>query len=536
MSARTSAFAGAATLTRLALRRDRLMLAAWTYALAGSVIATAASFKSLYPTQAGLRSFAASVNADAALRAIYGRVYDETSLGGLTAWRMGVVGAVLLALLNVLVVVRHTRAEEETGRLELVGAAVVGRQAALTAALAVSVLVNLVIAAVVAIGLAAVGVPAGGSITFGLSLAGSGLVFAGVGAVTAQVCVGARPARGLAVAALGVAYLVRAAGDAGGAGLGWLRWLSPIGWTALTRPYQDTRWQALGLAAVAALALGAVAYTLNARRDLGAGLLSDRLGPSAASPTLAGPFALAWRLHRGALAAWAAGMVVFGAVFGSITRSVVDMLNGSEQLRRVISQLGGESGLVNAYLATAMAMVALVVSVYAISATLRLRAEESAGRVEPLLATSVPRLRLAASHLVFPVFGAGLLLALTGAATGLADAARGGDVGVSVGRMVGAALAQWPATLVITGVGVALFGLAPRLAGAGWAAFAVAVLIGQVGPLLRVGQAVLDVSPFTHVPKLPGAAVAVTPLAWLTGVALALLAVGLVGFRRRDIT
>jgi ABC-2 type transport system permease protein len=46
---------------------------------------------------------------------------------------------------------------------------------------------------------------------------------------------------------------------------------------------------------------------------------------------------------------------------------------------------------------------------------------------------------------------------------------------------------------------------------------------------------VLDLSPFEHVPQLPAADFALAPLLWLCAVAAALIAVGLVAFRRRNV-
>jgi ABC-2 type transport system permease protein len=68
-----------------------------------------------------------------------------------------------------------------------------------------------------------------------------------------------------------------------------------------------------------------------------------------------------------------------------------------------------------------------------------------------------------------------------------------------------------------------------------WTALGLVALITLLGPSIRLAQGVLDISPFSHVPKLPGAPVMVAPLGWLVGVAVVLAVAGLVGFRRRDL-
>jgi ABC-2 type transport system permease protein len=100
--------------------------------------------------------------------------------------------------------------------------------------------------------------------------------------------------------------------------------------------------------------------------------------------------------------------------------------------------------------------------------------------------------------------------------------------------VLGAALAQVPAAWVLAGLGVALIGLAPRLSALTWAALIVSVLLVELGVLFGLNQWVVDLTPFAHVPKLPGSAFTAAPVVWLTAVAVALGAVGLAGLRRRD--
>ncbi len=281
--------------------------------------------------------------------------------------------------------------------------------------------------------------------------------------------------------------------------------------------------------------LGAAAVALSARRDVGAGLLPPRPGPATASRGLRSPLALAWRLHRGLLGAWVLGFALLGVVFGGVGESVGDLVRDNPALGDIFARLGGQAGLIDAYLAGIMGILGLIAAAYAIQATLKLRSEESSLRAEPVLATAVGRLTWAGSHLAFSVLGPALTLAVAGLTTGLTHGLNTGHVGRELPRILAGAMVQLPAVWVLAAIAVALFGLLPRLAAAiSWSALAVCLLVGLVGAALQLNQRLLDVSPFTHIPKVPGADVSITPLAWLVGIAVGVGAAGLVGLRRRN--
>lgn len=525
---------GTTALVRLALRRDRVLLPLWLAVFAVSAGSSASATVGLYPTESSRVEAAAGINGTPSLVALYGEIYDPTSIGALAMIKLGGLGGALVAVLATVIVVRHSRAEEEAGRLELLGSTVVGRSAPLAAAAVVAVLTNLALGLVTAVSLSAAGLPGPGSLAFGLAWAGTGIAFAAVAAVAAQLTTGARAATATTSAVLGLAYLLRAVGDtASPNGPRWASWLSPVGWGQQVRPFAGDRWWVLLLPVAFTLAVGASAFALAARRDLGAGLLADRPGVSSAAPGLRSPLALAWRLHRTSLLGWAAGFVVLGLVFGNVASSIGSLLD-SPQSQDLFRKLGGEKGLTDAFLATEVGFIGVFASVFGVQAAMRLRSEETALRAEPLLATATGRVSWAVSHVTVAVLGTALLLVTAGLAAGLPHAAHTGDPG-QVGRVLGAALVQLPAAAVLTGVVVAAFGLAPRLVAAGWAALVVFLLIGELGPVLGLDQWVLDLSPFAHVPRLPGSPFTLTPVLWLAALAAALTAVGLAGFRRRDV-
>jgi ABC-2 type transport system permease protein len=526
--------AGTGALVRLALRRDRVVLPVWTAVFVMMAAVSAVATVGLYPTETSRVQAAESVNRSQSLVALYGRVYDPTSVGAIAMLKMGAFGAVLVALVAIFIVVRHTRADEESGRAELLGATVVGRHAPLTAALLVAVAANLVLAVFTASGLMIAGLPADGSFAFGLAWAGVGVAFATIAGVAAQVTHSARTATALASATLGFVYLLRAIGDtAPETGPRWLTWLSPIGWGQQFRPYAGNRWWVLLITVGFAMVTAAIAQVLVARRDLGAGLLPDRQGPAVAGPALRSPLALAWRLHRGSLLGWAAGFAVLGLVLGNIASSIGSFF-ASPDAQALLTKLGGEQGITDAFLAVELGFAGVIASAYGIQAAARLRSEEAGLLAEPVLATATSRIRWAASHLTIAILGTTLLMVVLGIGAGLAHAAQTGDAS-QVGRVLTGALVQVPAAWVLTGLVLAAFGLAPRLVAAGWAALVGFLLLGELGPLLELDQWVMDISPFAHTPRAPGADVTATPLVALTAVAALLITLGLAGLRRRDI-
>lgn len=528
-------FAGTATLVRLALRRDRVILPVWILVFVSMAAGSAKASIDLYPDIASRLSAAETTNSSPALVSLYGRIFDPTSLGAVSLFKLTAFGALLVGLLAALLVVRHTRTEEESGRLELLSAGVLGRYAALTAALIVSAGTVIVMGLLTALSLMGTGLPTGGSLAFGLTWIAAGLAFAGVGALAAQVTEGARTANGITAVVLGVSYALRALGDsASDGGTSWVSWLSPIGWAQQIRPYAGDRWL-VALAPIALMAVLAVAaFALIRRRDVGAGLVRPRPGPPVAAASLRSPLALAWRLHRGAFFAWGSAFLMLGFLVGSIA-SNVDGFVTSDGAKDLVEKLGGVTGITDAFLSAEIGMLGLLASAFGIQAALRLRSEETALRAEPLLATGVSRYQWLASHVLMALLGTAVLILLGGLGSGISSGASLGNLGRQVPRMLGAAAVQLPAIWLVTALVVILFGMAPKLITGAWALFGAFLLIGQFGPIFDLPQGLMDLSPYAHTPRLPGGDFSATPVIALAAIAAALLLAGATTFRRRDI-
>ncbi|MEU9744404.1 ABC transporter permease [Streptomyces sp. 4R-3d] len=530
----SGAFAGTGTLIRFGLRRDRVRIPVWILALSLGTLSTAGEFTTLYSTAKERATAVSSMDSPAALAMTGPRHYlDDYNIGAMMGHQLLGFMAVLVGLMSVLIVTRHTRNEEETGRAELVRSTVVGHHAHLASALVVATVANLALAALLTLSVLSTGVEGigtGEALLYGLAHAAVGLVFAGVAAVTVQITAHTRGASGMALAVIGVAYVLRASGDVGNDALSWL---SPIGWAQRTYVFVDNRWWPLLLCLALAALTAAGGFVLSTRRDVGAGLRSARLGRRTASDALTRPIGFALRLHRATLFGFAAGLFVMGVMYGSILGEAADMMKDIEQVQEALAKIGGAS-VAESFASMVMVVVAVVAAVYVVMATLRPRAEESAGRAEPLLATGLSRDRWVGSHVAVALAGGTALLLVAGLGFGLAGAASVGDGGLVL-RLVGAALAYAPGLWVTVGVAVALFGWYPRAGAAAWIVPVYAFLVGYLGSILQFPDWMNNLSPFGHVPKLPAADMSWTPLLVLTAVAAGLIWLGLAGFRRRDL-
>lgn len=530
---RGTGLTGTLDLLRLYARRDRIVLPLWVLLLSLplSTVYIGAT-EAVYPTEADRASLAASIMASPAQRALYGQVFND-SLGAVGIWKAGMFHTVI-AVAVILTVIRHTRADEEAGRAELLDSTAIGRYAGLTAALLLAGGASVVTGTVGAAGLLTQNVPASGSLAFGAALACSGLVFTAVAALTAQLSPNARVARGAAFAVLGAAFTLRAVGDAG-TRAEFLSWLSPLGWSLQVRPYAGDRFAVLALHLALTVALLAVAYLLLSRRDVGAGLLPERPGPPRATPALSGVLGLAWRLDRGALLVWSVGLSLYGVLIGSIVHGIGEEMGGSQTARDIVARLGGSPAIEQAFISVAFSMLGMIAAAFAVSLALRAHQEESSQRAEALLAGAISRTRWLTSHVVFAICGPAVALLVAGLVTGLTYGAAVGDIGATLPTVLGTAAVQLPAVWLPAALAVMLFGLAPRWAPVAWGLLVGFIAVFMMGSLANAPHWLLDLEPFSHVPHVGTAAFTAVPLVWLLCLDAAAIAVGAVGLRRRDL-
>lgn len=211
------------------LRRNWLRLLVWAGVLALMIPIVYDSQQQAFPTQAARDAYSHVANTPA-VAAMTGLPYAAGTLGGILVIKIWMTLAVALSLACVFLVTRNGRADEESGRTELLRSAPLGRHAYSTANYLVTGSLCVVTGLLITLLCVSVKLPAYGSLLMGASIAGTGLAFTGIAALCGQVCSTSRGANSLAVAVVAFFYLIRAAADvqADGSHTSALSWFPPL--------------------------------------------------------------------------------------------------------------------------------------------------------------------------------------------------------------------------------------------------------------------------------------------------------------------
>ena len=523
---------GTRYLLRLILRRDRIRLPLWLIGLGGMIAVSALAVPPLYDTPEKVAGYASAVGASPVSYLMSGRQAGIDTIGGIVANEISQVAQLGICLMVMFFVVRHTRAEEESGRAELLRSAVLGRHAATLSGLLYGVSAALLIGLATTGSMLAADLDVVGSLTYGVGLTLLGLCYAAISLVAAQLATSARGALGLAGAAIAIGYLVR--------GLGAMQdnalvWVSPFGWAQRMDAFGAERWwPALPLLALTAAMLG-LAALLTAHRDFAGGLLQTRPGRPRASRFLGTPIGLDLRLQRGLLIGWAIGLTALGLLYGAVIPTIPDLVASNPDIAQVIgASADAEQALIDAFLRYIFLFMAVVSTCFAVASVLRLRTEEESGRAEVVLATPTPRTSWVGATVLVAGLGSLALSLLMGLGLALGYALATGEWDRLTGQL-GGQLSYLPGVLLVAAVAVAITGLLPRWSLLAWAGVAFVLFQVMLGETLRLPDWVDGISPFWHLPGLPVETFDPLPAVAELVLAAALVLLGLWGYRRRDV-
>jgi len=527
-------FTKTGALSRFILRKDRLRIPIWLISLAAITFVIAEAFTDLYPTEVAKAGMAETMR-NPAMAAMVGRGYglDNYTSGAMMAHQMLLFTGIAVAIMCILLVARHTRTDEEDGRIELIRSLPTGRLSSLNATLLVMFGVNVVLALLIGFGLYALQIESmdlEGSLLYGAALGAIGLFFTAITAVFAQASENARGTIGLSFTVLGVAYLIRAVGDAGNEAISWF---SPLGWVLGAEVYVNNYWWPILLTVGVSIAISIVALYLNAIRDLGSGFIPAKPGRKYATVFLQSPLGLTLRLQRTGLISWAIGMLVLGASYGSVLGDLESFFADNEMLQGLISPTAGFS-LTEQFMTMLMSIMAMISTIPAIMAMNKLIGEEKNNRTEHLLARAVSRTRLLGSTFVVSIVTSFVMLSL--AAVGLWSAGNAVmEGGIAFGGLYGAAMVYLPAIWIMIAFAVLLIGAFPKLTGLTWIYLLYSFVVVYLGGLLQFPEWMSRISPFGHVPQIPVEDMDFMKVIVLVAIATVMTILGFIAYNKRDI-
>lgn len=527
-------FIGTKSLIMLALRRDRVKLPLWILGITLMLLGIVNAYAEFSPQD--MRELVTMASSSPGMRLLIAPVSPEgvTELGQFFLLRMSVIISVLIAMMSIQIVIRHTRNNEETGCAELIGSTVVGRYASLSAAIIVGMGANIILGLLIALVFIGSGLQVAGAFASGASFAALGIVFTAIAAITAQLSESGRGSSGLASLVLAVMALVNSLGNVMGTvnegALGyksaWPVWLSPIGWTQQVHAFGENNWWILILFVIVTIVLVRTGFILVNLRDVGRGMIAAKPGPKGAAKSLLSPIGLAWRLQGKTLYGWAVPIGVFAFIFGAASSefaSVWEDLEGFEHLS-IPTEL---------FLLTFIGLFASIIAIYTMQSILRMYGEENGGPLELTLATAVSRKEFVFSHVACSVLGSlGLMLVVA-----LGITVSSGATSSDTFDYFKGAIYHFIALVSMAGVVLSIYGLLPRVSKAlSWVVVLGALFLGPFfGPMFNISEGFLNISPFTHVAGSP-ADVSLVAVIILLMVGLIFGAIGLKAFSKRNLS
>jgi len=359
-------------------------------------------------------------------------------------------------------------------------------------------------------------------------------IFMSVGAFASQLFSTRGQAAALSAMVFGACFLLRGIADS--SNIGWLLNLTPFGWLEKIRPLTDNNvvWflPVVGLVVLLVLATVYVA----GRRDMGSSLIADRDTGKPHLGLLNSPVAMAFRLTRATTFGWLVGIAFVGTLLGSFAKSAGQTLAASQAAEQIFTRITSSTEIFGAltFLGMAMFMCMMLIMLYVAGAISAARNDESEGYLDNLLVRPLRRSTWLWGRIALITAGVAAAGLLAGAGAWLGAALQ--DSGVGYANLYVASINAMAPALFVLGLGVLIFGYAPRFASmAAYGVVAWSFILQMIGSILNLNHWLLDLSILHHVALAPTVDPNWTSAGLLAGLGLAGCVFGVLRFQQRDL-
>jgi len=566
-------FENSLSLTWFMLRRERITSSVWIASLVFMIVGLVPGMRQALDADSQTALFAMMENPS--LVAMMGPAYSlvNKTFGSLYTGVMLLISALAVGLMNIFLIIRHTRADEEKWRYEVVRSLPVGRLANMNAALLTAVVVNVVLAVITGLGMYAFGdesMSLNGSMLWGAILGVTGLVFAAIAALFSQLCASSRSANGYSFGVLMFLYLLRAPGDMeiriiGGEVITGssetLSLISPLGLIMRSQAYIEDYWWPVLVVLGMAILISVLAFYFNSIRDIDQGIFPARRGRATGSVLMRSPFGLSFKLLRTAIIVWLIGMFSLGYSYGTVAGDIdqfmasnelwqqlmigptgIEMMNEAgftpEQILEVIRNAVLDLGytLTELFMSTITNIMGVFALVPLFLFILRAKNEEKDGRTELILSTPVCRYKYLAGFAVIAFVSAVVIqfiLAISLYASAINELPDPSEL--SLQFLLAANMVYLPALWVMLGLAIFIIGVAPKASGILWGYFTFSLFLMFFGRMNIFPEWLQKLSPFGFIPQLPIDEINYLTLGIMTVIAAVLTAAGFISYGKRDI-
>ena len=558
-------FANSLQLTRFMLRRERITSTVWIVMLLLVVAGLVPGMYSALDHYALMELIGVLDNPAMAFMAGPAYAASHPTFGAIYTNLMFIFTALTVGIMNIFLVVRHTRADEEKGRYEVVRSLPLGRLANINAAMITALIVNGILAATMGAAMYLGGTAGNtymcmaGSILWGVGLGVTGLVFAALAAFFSQLSAITRSVMAYSMVTLIFLYMVRSIGDMN-PDLEWVALVSPLGLVLRTQIYIQNNWWPIWIMLGTALAVTATAYYLNSLRDIDQGMIPAKPGKAYGGLLLHSAPGLTFRLQRFVVIMVVLGMFTLGATYGAVLADIESFVASNEMyqtlilapvmdisileglpveeaislMNQVLSAAGFTvaemfSGFINGMMAL-MGLAALIVF------TLKAKSEEKDIRAELVLAASVSRNKYLIGFVAIAAVSAVLMQgAIALGLYSVASATLPNPDALSLGFVLRSALVYVPALWIMVGLTVLLLGVWPKGTGIVWGYFGFSFFMDLLGGIGIFPEWLAKTTPFGFVPQLPMDEINFVTLGIMTAIAVGFTVLGFFFYNRRDI-
>lgn len=526
------------TLLRANMKQNRFKHLIWLVILVGLFASAALKFNVLFGTQTDIDAIVNTLKTPAMV-SLFGE-FSATkpyTTANVFASEMLVFMGMFMVFMTISLAISNTRAEEDSGLLEMVRSRTVGRLAPIYATVWEILLINGLMGILYTGSLIAAdlnGATLEGDLLMGASLASIGIMFGFISLLMAQLANDSRSASFMSYGLYGFFYLLRMMTDV--TNPDWT-WLSPVGWIQKTAIYTENHW----LPVILTLAFGviclALAIKLVESRDIGSGILAARDGKATAGRLLSSPLGLILAVERNSILGWIFGGFVLGAAYGSIFRTIGDIIGSNPTYRKIlgVTQINeANRELILNYLNMLGLFFVAIAAISGLLIVFRLKSDEKKGYLDILHSKSVSKTRLALSY-----FGVGTVVSMVVFTGTLAGAFFIGnstlDDPLATTYFWQTMLGFLPATLFFVGIGSFFAGALPKWTSVLWLYLGASVLVKMFGPLLNLSEDTGNLSPLGWVGKVPAEKADLKIMVFLMAAFLVLTILGIIGYNKRDL-